>query len=224
MSAQKPVTTGAQRQRAFRDRMTRMGMTIPRIYMTEAEQELVRRFLRHVRGAHTDALVAHMDFNAMNDKWTTQTLHDALASHAGEHRQLVGLRLHKTPPSIGFRLRDYGDQPVNITVSEDEVHVSTPLCEQRSVHRPDAFNEACLRLGPVMPLSNVGLLRSRFSRPTFASLMSDSWPRSNSTWSTMYFDCHQGSESGCTTRATLLNTVDALSNWNLRFVPDLPSW
>ena len=162
MSAQKPVTTGAQRQRAFRDRMTRMGMTIPRIYMTEAEQELVRRFLRHVRGAHTDALVAHMDFNAMNDKWTTQTLHDALACHAREHRQLAGLRLHKAPPSIAFRLRDYGDQPVSITVGEDEVHVSTPLCEQRSVQRPDAFNEACLRLGPVMPLSNVGLVGSHY--------------------------------------------------------------
>ncbi|HMH67517.1 MAG TPA: DUF2170 family protein [Pinirhizobacter sp.] len=162
MSAQKPVTSGAQRQRAFRDRMTRLGMTIPRIYMTEAEQELVRRFLRHVRGAHTDELVAHMDFNAMNDKWTLQALYGALASHAGESRQLAGLRLHQAPPSIEFHLRNYDDQPVSITVSEDEVHVSTPLCEQRSVQSPDAFNEACLRLGPVMPLSNVGLVGSHY--------------------------------------------------------------
>jgi len=130
--------------------------------MTEAEQELVRRFLRHVRGSHTDELVAHMDFNAMNDTWTLQALYDALASHAGESRQLAGLRLHQAPPSIGFHLRDYDDQPISITVSEDEVHVSTPLCEQRSVQSPDAFNEACLRLGPLMPLSNVGLVGSHY--------------------------------------------------------------
>lgn len=137
-------------------------MTIPRIYMTEAEQELVRRFLRHLRSAHTDELVAHMNFNAMNEKWTTQGLHDALAGHAAKHRQLAGLRLHKAPSAISFGLRDYGDQPVTVTVSDEEVHVSTPLCEQRAVKDAAAFNEACLRLGPVLPLSNVGLVDSHY--------------------------------------------------------------
>lgn len=130
--------------------------------MTEGEQALVRRFLRHLRSAHTDALLAHMDFNAMNDKWTTQALHAALASHAGQHQQWLDLRLHTTPPSIGFRLRDYGEQPVTLTVSDEEVHVSTPLCEQRAVRDALAFNEACLRLGPALPLSNVGLVGSHY--------------------------------------------------------------
>jgi len=49
MPPTKQVSTGAERQKAFRDRMTRMGMTIPRIYMTEGEQGLVREFLRHHR-------------------------------------------------------------------------------------------------------------------------------------------------------------------------------
>jgi uncharacterized protein YjfI (DUF2170 family) len=162
MSSQKPVNAGAQRQKALRDRMTHMGMTIPRIYMNEGEQALVRRFLRHLRSAHTDALLAHMDFNTMNDKWTTQRLHDALAGHADEHRQLADLRLHTAPESIACQLRDYANQPVTLTVGDDEIHVTTPLCEQRAVKDAQAFNEACLRLGPVLPLSNVGLVGSHY--------------------------------------------------------------
>jgi uncharacterized protein YjfI (DUF2170 family) len=162
MPPTKQVSTGAKRQKAFRDRMTQMGMTIPRIYMTEGEQELVREFLRHHRNERTDRLIGGMDLQAMSQKWTTQRLFDALQEHARNQQQLSRVWLQATPASIELALANYGDQPVHLVVTEYEIRMTTPLCDQRMVEDRLRFNEACLRLGPNMPLSNVGLVGSQY--------------------------------------------------------------
>jgi uncharacterized protein YjfI (DUF2170 family) len=162
MPPTKKVSTGAERQKALRDRMTQMGMTIPRIYMTEGEQGLVREFLQHHRTERTDQLIGGMDLQAMSQKWTTQRLFDALQEHANNLQQFSRVWLQATPSSIELALASYGDQPVHLVVTEYEIRMTTPLCEQRTVRDPLRFNEACLRLGPNMPLSNVGLVGSHY--------------------------------------------------------------
>ncbi len=162
MPPTKKVSTGAERQKALRDRMTQMGMTIPRIYMTEGEQGLVREFLQHHRTERTDQLIGGMDLQAMSQKWTTQRLFDALQEHANNQQQFSRVWLQATPSSIELTLASYGDQPVHLVVTEYEIRMTTPLCEQRTVRDPLRFNEACLRLGPNMPLSNVGLVGSHY--------------------------------------------------------------
>src|ERR1700754_979169 len=162
MPPTKQVSTGAMRQKAFRDRMTRMGMTIPRIYMTEGEQGLVREFLRHQRNERTDRLIGGMDLQAMSQKWTTQRLFDALQEHASNQQQLSRVWLQATTASIELALASYGDQPVHVVVTDYEIRMTTPLCDQRMVHDALRLNEACLRLGPNMPLSNVGLVGSHY--------------------------------------------------------------
>jgi uncharacterized protein YjfI (DUF2170 family) len=162
MPPTKKVSTGAERQKALRDRMTQMGMTIPRIYMTEGEQGLVREFLQHHRTERTDQLIGGMDLQAMSQKWTTQRLFDALQEHANNQQQFSQVWLQATPSSIELALASYGDQPVHLVVTEYEIRMTTPLCDQRTVRDPLRFNEACLRLGPNMPLSNVGLVGSHY--------------------------------------------------------------
>jgi uncharacterized protein YjfI (DUF2170 family) len=162
MPPTKQVSAGAKRQKAFRDRMTRMGMTIPRIYMTEGERGLVREFLRHRRNGRTDQLIGGMDFQAMSQKWTTQRLFDALYEHANSHKQLSRVRLQASPAAIELSLASYGDQSVHLVVTDYEIRMTTSLCVQRAVKDAARFNEACLRLGPNMPLSNVGLVGSQY--------------------------------------------------------------
>lgn len=162
MPPTKQVNAGAKRQKAFRDRMTRMGMTIPRIYMTEGEQEQVREFLRHHRNERTARLIGGMDLQVMSQKWTTQRLFDALQEHASSQQLCSRVWLQATPASIELALANYGDQPVHLVVTEYEIRMTTPLCHQRMVLDPLRFNEACLRLGPNMPLSNVGLVGSHY--------------------------------------------------------------
>lgn len=162
MPPTKQVTPGAQRQKAFRDRMTRLGMTIPRIYMTEGEQGLVRDFLRHHRHEHSNRLLVGLDTQAVSQKWTTQRLFDALQQHAKAQASWARVWLQATPASIELVLVDYGDQPVHLVVTDHEIRMTTPLCDQRSVQDPLRFNEACLRMGPNMPLSNVGLVGAHY--------------------------------------------------------------
>jgi len=162
MPPTKQVTPGAQRQKAFRDRMTRLGMTIPRIYMTEGEQGLVRDFLRHHRHERSNRLLVGLDTQAVSQKWTTQRLFDALQQHAKAQASWARVWLQATPASIELVLIDYGDQPVHLVVTDHEIRMTTPLCDQRSVQDPLRFNEACLRMGPNMPLSNVGLVGAHY--------------------------------------------------------------
>lgn len=162
MPTSKPMTTGAKRQKAFRDRMAQLGMTIPRIYMTEREQGLVRDFLRHQRNEQTERLVAGMDTQPVSHKWTTQRLYEALQDHAARQHQFSGVWLHATPAFIELALASHAGQRVHLVVSEFEILMTTPLCEQRAVSDPLRFNEACLRLGPDMPLTNVGLVGSQY--------------------------------------------------------------
>ncbi|HEX7813992.1 DUF2170 family protein [Dyella sp.] len=162
MSSKQAVSTGAQRQKAFRERMTRMGMTIPRIYMTSSEQALVREFLRSHRNVRTERLIEGMDLADMNDKWSTQGLFDALREYAATRPHLVDIRMHDAPPAVELALAHYGDQPVQLVVSEHEIFMAVALCDVASVIDPARFNEACLRLGPRLPLSNVGLVGDHY--------------------------------------------------------------
>lgn len=156
------VSPGAKRQKAFRDRMTRMGMTIPRIYMTESEQALVREFLRRHRSVRTEQLIEGMDLASMNTKWTTPRLFDALREHTGTPPHLADIRLHDTPSAIELSLSHYDHQPVQLVVSGHQIFMAAALCDTQAVKDAAAFNEACLRLGPNMPLSNVGLVGSHY--------------------------------------------------------------
>ncbi|WP_017463953.1 DUF2170 family protein [Dyella ginsengisoli] len=158
MTNRKAPSAGAARQKAFRERMSGLGMTIPRIYMTEDEQGMVREFLRRARGEHTEQLVAGMDFASMHEKWSAPRLCEALAVHAGHHGELREVHLQGLPPAIGLSLARYGNLPARLTVGDEEIFATTVLCTKDAVKHAARFNEACLRLGPTLPLSNVGLV------------------------------------------------------------------
>lgn len=158
MTGSRHLSPGAKRQKAFRERMGTMGMTIPRIYMTADEQAMVRTFLRHSRGERTERLIEGMDFSRMHDKWSVPRLFEALKADAARQGALADIRLEGAPPMVALALAQYGGQAVRLAVSDEEIFVTTVLCEKGAVKQPARFNEACLRLGPTLPLSNVGLV------------------------------------------------------------------
>jgi uncharacterized protein YjfI (DUF2170 family) len=51
---------------------------------------------------------------------------------------------------------------VIIVVAEQEIRVSAVLCEAAGVKDPNKFNEICLRVGPALPLSNIGLVDEHY--------------------------------------------------------------
>lgn len=94
----------------------------------------------------------------MNTPWTTQSLYEALKSDASA--DLAGIELSLVggvEPTVGIVMNEHGDLALQLAVSGGEIFVSAPLCLASQVKDKVAFNEACLRLNPLNPLSNLGL-------------------------------------------------------------------
>ena len=87
-------------------------------------------------------------------RWTTQELLTRLSNSFGaEYVEEVPT----ADSAIQVTLPDSGDLGITIALTDREIFVSTPLVEAGQVRDAAGFNEACLRLNPINPLSNLGL-------------------------------------------------------------------
>lgn len=86
--------------------------------------------------------------------WNTEQLHQRLAENFGAANVAV---LEDAEGALQVVLAEAGDLEITLVVSEDQIHVSTRLVTGAQVQDRAAFNDACLRLNPINPLSNVGL-------------------------------------------------------------------
>jgi uncharacterized protein len=89
--------------------------------------------------------------------WSTTSLYAALKASEFAHEARIDL-LDGVDPSIDLRLTDAGDLPVQITVSGEQIMVSSALWEASQVKDRARFNELALKLNPVNALSNIGLI------------------------------------------------------------------
>jgi len=94
----------------------------------------------------------------VNTPWTTESLYEALRSDKSVDLDGVELSLIGGVDAIvNITMHDHGDLAMHMAVSGEQIFVSSPLCLATQVKDRAAFNEACLRLNPVNPLSNLGL-------------------------------------------------------------------
>ncbi|UXI67333.1 YjfI family protein [Tahibacter amnicola] len=94
----------------------------------------------------------------MNNPWTTESLYEALHSDASIDLSGIDLSLvGGVDPTLSILMREHGDLALQMAVSGEQIFVSAPLCLGSQVKDRPAFNEACLRLNPLNPLSNLGL-------------------------------------------------------------------
>lgn len=104
------------------------------------------------------SLVTIKDYAAMTHPWTTSTLYDALETYVARERLPMHLRLEAgAEPTIAISLPEHGDLDIHLAASGQQLFVSTPLCLGSQVRDRAAFDDACLRLNPLNPLSNIGL-------------------------------------------------------------------
>ena len=86
--------------------------------------------------------------------WNTDQLRERLAEAFGTANVAV---LEDAEGALQVVLAEAGDLEITLVVSDDHIYVSTPLVTGAQVRDRAAFNEACLRLNPINPLSNLGL-------------------------------------------------------------------
>ncbi|MBN6149555.1 DUF2170 family protein [Xanthomonas sp. AmX2] len=62
-------------------------------------------------------------------------------------------------PAINLTLHDYGDMEIQVAASGSQIFVSTVLAPADQVADRHGLNDACMRLNPLNPLSNLGLIQ-----------------------------------------------------------------
>lgn len=86
--------------------------------------------------------------------WTIEQLQQRLAENFGAANVAV---LEDAENALQVVLAEAGDLEITLVLSEDQIYVSTPLVTGAQVQDRAAFNDACLRMNPINPLSNLGL-------------------------------------------------------------------
>lgn len=90
-------------------------------------------------------------------QWTTVALYEALIASELNLEGKIELN-DGLEPNISVQLAEFGDLPVQITVSGAQLMVSSALWEASQVKDLAHFNELALKLNPVNALSNIGLI------------------------------------------------------------------
>lgn len=92
------------------------------------------------------------------NRWTTTSLYDALS----KTEQFVSKRaevelIDGVAPALHITMNEYGDLPLFVTVSGEQVVVEATLWSLSEVTEPALFNETVLRTHKYFPLSTISL-------------------------------------------------------------------
>ena len=87
----------------------------------------------------------------------TRELHEQLVRRYAGVPDVTLELLDSSEPVINLTLHEYGDMQVQVAASGSQILVSTVLVEAERVRDRAGFNDACLRINPINPLSNLGL-------------------------------------------------------------------
>lgn len=97
----------------------------------------------------------------MANQWTTASLAEALqGSELAQNKAISVELLEGSEPIINVIMHEYGDLPIQVSVSGEQIFASATLWSADQVKGRAAFNEAALFIGPVSPLSSIGLVRN----------------------------------------------------------------
>lgn len=92
------------------------------------------------------------------DSWTTQKLFEGMKkSEAISHAQFTVELIDGVDPSLQIVMHEYGDLPVYLTVSGEQIIVEAVLWSTDDVSDCNQFNEAVLRTHKYFPLSTISL-------------------------------------------------------------------
>lgn len=139
--------------------MRARGLVARQVYIRPAHAEILALLEVSLREpVLSPSLLQIKDYAAMTQPWTTPTLFDALETHVARERLPMKLALEPgSEPTISIHLPEHGDLAIHLAASGQQLFVSTPLCFGSQVNDRAKFNDACLRLNPINPLSNIGL-------------------------------------------------------------------
>lgn len=151
--------SSAHYQREYRKRLREQGLVKKEVWIRPENAKrlaMIEKELRGVPGPGSLTGVNTMSNNA--NSLTTNTLSEALKETdlVGSGRATIEL-IDGIEPTLHIVMHDYGDLPVFLTVSGEQIIVEAVLWPVTDVVDAAGFNEAILRTHKYFPLSTVSL-------------------------------------------------------------------
>ena len=161
--------SSAHYQREYRRRLREMGLVKKEVWILpeNAKQLAVYEKLLRKSFAGSESSIestikstTEKGVNTMTDikRWTTSGLYDALAVEplfAGEQASIE--LIDGVEPALHMVMHEFGDLPLFLTVSGDQIIVEAVLWSVDEVQDVAAFNDAVLRTHKYFPLSTISL-------------------------------------------------------------------
>lgn len=151
--------SSAHYQREFRKRLREQGLVKKEVWIRpdNAKQlAKIEKELRTSRGSQWQPGEYTMTVN--NDVWTTTSLFGALQESELFNSGQASIELiDGVEPALHIVMYEYGDLPVFLTVSGEQIIVESVLWSVSAVNDVGRFNEAVLRTHKYFPLSTISL-------------------------------------------------------------------
>lgn len=157
--------SSAHYQREYRNRLRELGLVKKEVWILPENARRLAMFELELRVSAkqvvSSGLLPAKGESRMTDvvnRWTTASLHDALAKADMFIAKRADLELiDGVSPALHIVMYEYGDLPLFLTVSGEQIVVEAMLWSVSEVNNPALFNETVLRTHKYFPLSNISL-------------------------------------------------------------------
>ncbi len=152
------VKTSADYQREFRRRLREQGLVKKEVWIRPEHAKQLAALEKQLRQSSKNNLVGENVMAGENFVWSTESLYRALLSSTLVNQGSASVELIEgVEPVLHMVMNDYGDLPLFITVSGEQILVECLLWPVSQVKDTAVFNEAVLKTHKYFPLSTISL-------------------------------------------------------------------
>lgn len=153
--------SSAHYQRLYRERLREQGLVKKEVWILPENSKTLSNIERQLRqslsgGAFTEKEKSMA--STASQVWTANTLYTALTTTPlfAEGRAAIEL-LQGADASLHIVMRDYGDLPLFLAISGEQILIEGTLWGENEVKDPVRFNDTILRTHKLFPLSSIAL-------------------------------------------------------------------
>src|SRR6188768_1475621 len=157
--------SSAHYQREYRNRLREQGLVKKEVWILPENARRLALFELELRVSAKQVVFSGLlqakGESRMTDvvnRWATTSLYEALGSADLFTSGRADLELiDGVAPVLHIVMNEYGDLPIFLTVSGEQIVVESMLWSVSEVNNPSLFNETVLRTHKYFPLSNISL-------------------------------------------------------------------
>ncbi len=160
VSSPAKAKTTADYVRDMRTRLREAGLVKREFWILPENATALRGIEKALRQPFLGERIKLEAFMTENINWTINSLHKALSElEVVSSGEIVLTLAENAEQSIKLSMTEFGDLPLYLAVSGDQILVDATLVEVSRVKDPAVFNNLVLRSRDLFPLSSVGIER-----------------------------------------------------------------